>query len=63
MIVGPTLGRRFLENASGLTIWIGFVAIGYVLAFGMLLWRFVPAVISLILGIITWGALAWLMVR
>jgi hypothetical protein len=63
MAVGPTLARRFLENANGLTIWICFVVIGSILAFGILLWRFVPAAISLVLGIITWGAVVWMWVR
>jgi hypothetical protein len=63
MIAFPILGRQFLEHASGLILWICFVVFGSGLAFSMFLWRFVPAAISLILGIITWGAFVWMMVK
>jgi hypothetical protein len=63
MAVGPALGRHFLEHASGLVLWIYFVVVATSLAFGVLLWRFVPAVISLVLAIITWGTVVWMYVR
>jgi hypothetical protein len=63
MMVFPTLGWTFLEHASGLVLWICFTVVGSALAFGILLWRFVPTAISLVLGIISWGVFVWMMDR
>jgi len=61
MIVGVYFGHSFLERAGAVLIWlvatlsmIIFIAAGYFWA------RFIPAAVSLILGIVAWTAFAWL---
>jgi len=61
MIIGMTLGSTFLEHASAISIWICGTAVVIASYFGATAWaRFVPAVISLVLAIIAWGAFAWI---
>ena len=64
MVVGVLFGRPFLDHASGVSIWIcGTVAIA-ILVFGAIAWaRIVPAAVSLLLAIITWGAFVWIALR
>ena len=64
MIVGTVFGHPFLDHASALSIWIcGTIAIT-VLVFGAIAWaRLVPAAVSLVLAIITWGVFVWLALR
>jgi hypothetical protein len=60
VIVGVCFGHSFLDRAGAVLIWLTatvamiiFLAVGYIWA------RFVPAAISLVLGIIAWAAFAW----
>lgn len=64
MIVAGIFGRHFLDHASGMMIWVCATVVISVLAGCVFLWaRFVPATVSLILAIITWGAFVWLALR
>jgi hypothetical protein len=62
MILCMAFGRRFLDHASSVSIWICATVAMCALFFGTYTWaRRVPAAISLILSIVTWGVFAWMM--
>jgi len=64
MIVGMTFGRRFLDHASSVSIWIWATIAMCALVFGGITWaRRVPAAVSLVLGIVTWGVFLWMAMR
>lgn len=64
LIVVTAFGRRFLDHASSMRIWICATVTMCALVFGAIVWaRRVPAAVSLVLGIITWGVLVWLALR
>jgi hypothetical protein len=64
MIVGTIFGRRFLDQASSVRIWVWMTIAMCVLVFGAIVWaRRVPALVSLVLGIVTWGVFVWLALR
>lgn len=61
MIVGTVLGGHFLDRASFVSIWIVATVATCFLFFGIIVWaRLVPAAVSLILAIMTWGVVIWL---
>ena len=61
MIVGMTFGGRFLDHSNSVSIWICATIAMCILVFGSFAWaRCVPAAISLVLGIITWGVFVWM---
>lgn len=61
MVVGMKFGRRFLDHASSVSIWICATIAMCALYFGVFAWaRRVPASVSLTLGIVTWGVFAWM---
>ncbi len=61
MIVGVKLGKRFLGQASAVTLWFCFTAAVSVLIFGTIAWsRRVPAAVSLALSVISWGVFVWM---
>jgi hypothetical protein len=53
-------GSNFMDRASAFALWLSFIAVALV---GLALWaiwaRFVPAVVSLSLGIIVWAIGLW----
>jgi predicted MFS family arabinose efflux permease len=64
MIVGTIFGRRFLDHASSVSIWICATVVMVAMVFGAIAWaRRVPAAVSLILAIVTWGVFVWLALR
>jgi hypothetical protein len=64
MILGTIFGRRFLDHASLVRIWIWAVIAMCVLVFGAIVWaRRVPASVSLILSVLAWGFFIWLAFR
>ncbi len=64
MIVTMTFGQRFLDHAGSVGIWICATVVMCVLVFGAFAWaRRVPAVVSLVLGIVTWGVFVWIALR
>ena len=61
-LLAMTLGERILDHASALIIWIFATACIVLCVFGAIAWaRLVPATVSLLLAIITWGGLVWFM--
>jgi hypothetical protein len=54
-------GRSFLDHASGIGVWAALVASGLLFLVVQAIWiLFVPSVVSLVLGVITWLAVLWL---
>ncbi len=61
MIVGMTFGKRLLDHASSVSIWICATIAICVWVFGALAWgRRIPAAVSLVLGIATWAVFVWM---
>jgi hypothetical protein len=54
-------GHSLIAHADGMAIWLLLTAFGVLFLVAQLLWTlFVPAWISLTLGVITWFALLWM---
>jgi len=54
-------GQSYVSRASGMGVWfLLFISMLVFLAFSTLWARFVPALISLLLGIVTWFVAFWL---
>jgi hypothetical protein len=61
MTIGVFFGQSFIDKASAPMIWIVLTLSMIVfLAIGCLWAKFIPAFISLILGVIAWATFAWL---
>jgi hypothetical protein len=54
-------GHSFLANASGLAVWASLVGSALLFLIVQAIWiLFVPASVSLTLGVITWLAILWM---
>ncbi len=63
-ILVTMFGGRFLDHATAISIWICAIIVMSVLFFVGFAWaRLVPAVVSLVMAIITWGFFVWLALR
>ena len=57
MTMFMTVGREILDTGTTMTLWIACTAFGLLTCAAIFGWaRFVPAKISLILSIVSWGA-------
>lgn len=64
MLGGISLARGFFDRVSILVLWLSATVVISIMAFGLVVWvRRVPAAVSLVLGIITWGVFVWLALR
>ena len=60
--LGMTLGKPILDHASAFIIWMVATVSIVLCFFGVIAWaRLVPAAVSLLLAIVTWGGLVWFM--
>jgi len=56
--------KAFFDHASNLKIWISSITALSVFAVALIVWaQRVPAKVSLVLGIVTWGAFVWLALK
>ena len=61
MVVGTFFGHSLLDRAGVVLIWSALtVSLIVLLVVGYFWARFVPAAVSLILGLVAWTAFAWL---
>jgi len=61
MFVVVNLGHSYLDRASGVGIWFYMMASLLVLGSCHFLWaRYIPATVSVILGIAVWGVMIWM---
>jgi hypothetical protein len=64
IIAVTTFGRRFMDRASSVSIWIWATVAMCILVFGAIAWaRRVPAIVSLALGIVAWVVFVFLALR
>lgn len=64
MMMGVFPAEHLLDHAGTVKIWVSVIITFVVFAFALMLWaQRVPAKVSLILGIITWGAAVWFFLR
>ena len=54
-------GHSFLAHASGVAVWAAAVASALLFLIVQAVWiLFVPAIVSLVLGVLTWLAILWM---
>jgi hypothetical protein len=64
MIAVAGFGKRFLNHASSVGIWVCATLAMCALVFGAIFWaRRVSARVSLLLSVIAWGVFVWLQLR
>jgi hypothetical protein len=56
------VGSTFMDRANAIYLWLASVIVITAVFFASVVWsRLVPAAVSLILAIITWGLVVWLL--